>query len=104
MQKALGSTSVEGTVIPVDSYSGTGSSTFFIYASTERISVSETIWVEPPNSGVSKPVRGFVCTCSPHEPIVENSTELMRSNFAVVFVISIQVLYLYFIYKCFKVA
>ena len=80
--RALGSASVEGAAIPVGSFSGTGSSTFFIYASTERISVIESVWVELSNPGVSKPLRGFVCTCSPHEPIVENSTELIRSSFA----------------------
>ena len=45
--RAVDCTSVEGGDIPVGLFSGTGSSTFSIYASTERISASETSWVQP---------------------------------------------------------
>jgi hypothetical protein len=68
--------------ISIGSFAGTGSSTFSIYASTERISVSETNGVEPTNPSITIPVSGFLCTGSPRERIVENSTELIRSNFA----------------------
>jgi hypothetical protein len=101
--RALDSTSVEGDAIPVGSFPGTGSSTISIYASTERISASETSWVQPSILVFLNPFAAL----SVIAVLMDLLLKIPQSSSGIILLvcmISMQVLYLYFIYKFFKVA